>query len=89
MLQDMLNQLQERELDRLEARRLELTEKVYPNLPAIIKRTSELTNIPDEELVQACVYAAWHYQSLEWHDVLDIIRSFYLARKNIEEKKKS
>jgi hypothetical protein len=84
MLQDMLNQLQEREVDRLEAKRLDLTEKVYPSLPEIIARTSEIMGIPDEELVQACVAAAWQYKDLEWHSVLDIVRSFYLARKRIK-----
>ncbi len=87
-LQDMLDQLQEREVDRLEGQVLDLTEKVYPNLPEVIKRTSEITGVPDVELVQACVHVAWHYKDLEWHSILDIVRSFFLARKNIEEKNK-
>lgn len=85
-LQSMLNELQEREIDHLEAKKLDLTEKIYPNLPAVIKSTSEVTGIDAETLVKACVAAAWHYEGLEWHNVLDIVRSFTVARQRIEKK---
>ena len=84
MLRDLLNELQERELDRLEAKRDELREKRYPGLPTEIKRVADLTGIPEETVVKACVGAAWHYKDLEWHSVLDIIKSFYLAKRNYE-----
>lgn len=86
MLQDLLNELQEREVDRLEAKQDELTKKRYPALPNEIKHVSGLTGIPEETVVQACVGAAWHYKDLEWHSVLDIVKSFYLAKRNYEAK---
>jgi hypothetical protein len=87
-LQKLLDELQEKEVDRLEMRRLDLTEKLYPiTVPNAIARTSELTGIPAETLVRACAQTAWHYESLQWHNVLDIVRSFYLALKRIEEQR--
>lgn len=86
MLQDLLKDLQEREVDRLESKQLELTEKRYPGLPNEIKRVSDLTGLPEETIVHACVGAAWHYKDLEWHSVLDIVKSFYLAKRNYEAK---
>lgn len=83
-LQSMLNELQEREIDHLEAKRSDLTEKIYPNLPDAIKRTAEVTGMSEEVLVRACVQAAWQYKDIEWHLVLDILRSVYLAKKRIE-----
>jgi hypothetical protein len=85
-VQELLDSLQEREVDRLDAKKLDLTEKIYPNMPEVIKRTSEVTGIPEEMLVRACVRAAWNYRDMEWHMVMDIIRSFYLAKRNIENK---
>jgi hypothetical protein len=86
-LQDLLNELQEREIDHLEAKRSALTEKIYPNLPAVLKVTSEATGVDVETLVKACAAAAWHYDGLEWHNILDIVRSFTVARQRIEKGK--
>lgn len=85
-METRLQELLERELDQLELKRLELTEKRYPHLSEEIKRVADLTGMSEEMVVSACVSAAWHYKDLEWHDVLDVIKSFYLAKRNIEEK---
>jgi hypothetical protein len=85
-LQNIIDDLQKREVDRLEGKILKLTEHTYPSLPDVIERTSQITGIPDELLVRACVDAAWPYQDLEWYHILDIIRSFHLAKKRNEQK---
>ncbi len=85
-LEEMLGKLQREEIDRLEGKQLDLTERVYPSLPATIKRTAELTGIDEEVLISSCISAAYHYKDLEWYHVLDIVRSVYLAKRNIEER---
>lgn len=79
MIQDLLSGLQKRELDKLESKSLELTEKRYPNLPDEIKRVAGLAETSEETVVEACVNAAFYHKDLEWHDVLDIVLSFYQA----------
>jgi hypothetical protein len=80
----MLNELQERELSRLEAKKLDLITRIYPYMPEDIKSISELTGIPEEVLVRTCVHTACLYNDMEWHQIMNIIRSFFLVKRNIE-----
>lgn len=84
-MEKMLEELQARDLDRLEAKKLTITEKVYPNLPEIIERTAGITGIPVDVLVRSCVSAARSQQNLTWYEVLDIVRYVWQAKKRIED----
>lgn len=84
IVEQYIKNLQEQELEDLESKKQKI-ERFYLNLSTTIKQSSEISGVPEETLVRACIQAAWHYQDLEWHQVMEIVRSVFLAKKNIEE----
>jgi hypothetical protein len=87
-MEDLLGRLMKEELERLEGKQMEITEKIYPNLPELVKHTSDICGIPEETLVHSCIGAAWYWQGkgIEWYHILDIVRTVYLTKKRVEAK---
>jgi len=78
-----LAHLLEEELLEIEGKKDKLR-AIYEHIPATLRRVNELTGI-DIDLLISMSRAAYHYQDLEWYQVLDVMASVYLAKRNIEE----
>jgi hypothetical protein len=86
-LEQVLKELQERDLEVLDGAKYKIGER-YASLPLTVEKVAELLDMPSEQCVQACVSAAWHYKDLKWYDVMEIVRSFHVVKKRLEEEGK-
>ena len=86
-LEQRLKALRERDWDDLEQRLSEL-DTIYQAIPAKIQQLVELSGMTEEAVVSCCVSAARHYHTLKWYGILDVLRSFFLAKKQWDDKQK-
>lgn len=70
------------------ARKTEELDRIYKAAPATIKQVSELMGIEPELLIKSCNDAGWHSQT-PWYIVLDMLRSFWLAKNRREQEQAS
>jgi len=84
-LEQLLQQLKERDLDDLESQKIK-TEDTYKSLLPQIQRVAAIANMSEEMIVRCCVRVAQLYRSVRWYEALDIVGSFYLARTQLEAK---
>lgn len=84
-LESLLKELRDRDRDTLQSQQDEL-DKRYQSVPLRIERIVELSGMDEETILRCCVQATWHYQDITWRDALDIVCSFFLVKKRLEEK---
>lgn len=55
----------------------------YKVIPDMVYQTSSLMGIEPELLIKLCNETGWHY-SRPWHEILSILKSFYVSKMRIE-----
>lgn len=84
-MSNALEQAMQHDLDDLEIKKATI-EGIHQIMPRAISVVSELTGISEEDVVSLSVAAAWHHKDIYWYQVVEILRSFYLAKKNLEKR---
>lgn len=71
------------ETERMEGKIDQLNDRVYPTISETVIRTAELDHIDPIICARACRAAACQYADLEWRHIMDVVRSYILAKNRI------
>lgn len=80
---EILANLHEKEQWDIEGQKDKL-KKVYDAMPSWVQQISETTGIAPEKVMKYANYTAHNHTNVKVHDVVSIIRDFYLFKDNDE-----
>jgi hypothetical protein len=81
--EQMIAELHQRALDDIEIQRTRLNER-YEFIPSRLKKLAEMTGMDEATIITAAARATHSHANLTWDEVLSVVHTFYLHKRNLE-----
>lgn len=81
--EELIGELHSKAIDDLMGERYKLDQQ-YKHIPETLARVSKLTGVDETTLIRVSVRSAFSYADLSWVQVLDVLNTFFVTKRTME-----